>query len=83
MTWREVSSTHFPNLASTLLADHTVVAFTPATSDFPWAADVTWEAARAVARTGRQVGLVDLCLEQPVLHRWRHDPFPGGRCLCT
>lgn len=69
MTPREVSSAHFPTLAATLLADHTVVAFTPATSDFPWAADVTWDAARALARAGRQVALVDLCLDQPALHR--------------
>ncbi len=69
MTPREVSSAHFPTLAATLLADHTVVALTPATSDFPWATDVAWEAARALARAGRRVGLVDLCLDQPVLHR--------------
>jgi cell division septation protein DedD len=78
MTHREVSSAHFPSLAATLLADHAVVIFTPATSDFPWAADVVWDAARALARAGRQVGLVDLCLDQPVLQRRARGAIDEG-----
>jgi cell division septation protein DedD len=69
MTPREVSPAHFPNLAATLFAERTVIALIPATSDFPWAADAAWAAARAVAQTGRRVGLVDLCFQQPVLQR--------------
>src|SRR5574341_450816 len=69
MTTREVTPTHFPNLAATLLADRTVVAFTPATNDAAWAANATWAAARAVARAGRRVGLIDLSLERPALEQ--------------
>jgi len=69
MTAREVTPTHFPNLAVTLFADCSVVALTPATNDLAWAAAVAWEAARAVARAGRRVGLVDLSLERPALRQ--------------
>jgi cell division septation protein DedD len=64
---REVSPDHFPDLAPVLFSDHTVVALTPATSDLAWAARASLDAARAAARGGRAVGLVDLSLEQPAL----------------
>lgn len=67
MTPREVTPAHFPNLAVTFFADRSTIALTPATSDESWAADVTWATARAVARSGRRVGLVDLSLERPAL----------------
>jgi len=68
MTPREVARVHFPNLAPTLLADHSVAALAPAGGEPEWAAGVAWETARAVARTGRRVLLVDLSLERPALH---------------
>ena len=67
MTPREVARVHFQNLAPTLLADHAVVAVTPAGGDPTWGAGVAWETARAIARSGRRVLLVDLALDQPAL----------------
>jgi len=78
MTPREVTPTHFPNLAATLIADCTVVALTPATNDVAWAASATWSAARAVARAGRRVGLIDLSLERPALHQGARDTADEG-----
>jgi len=78
MTPREVTPTHFPNLAATLFADCTVIAVTPATNDVAWAASAAWDAARAVARTGRRVGLVDLDLERPALHPGAKDTAGEG-----
>lgn len=78
MTPREVTPTHFPNLAATLFADRTVIAFTPATNDVAWAASAAWAAARAVARAGRRVGLVDLSLERPALHPGVTDSADEG-----
>jgi hypothetical protein len=78
MTPREVTPTHFPNLAATLFADCTVIALTPATNDVAWAATATWSAARAVARAGRRVGLIDLSLERPVLHEGARDTADEG-----
>ncbi len=78
MTPREVTPTHFPNLAVTFFADRSIIAFTPATNDERWAVDITWAAARAVARSGRRVGLVDLSLERPALHQRAADAGDEG-----
>lgn len=78
MTTREVTPAHFPNLAATLVADRTVVAFTPATNDVAWAVTATWAAARAIARAGRRVGLVDLSLERPALEQGAKDVAEEG-----
>lgn len=78
MTHREVARAHFPNLAPTLLADHTVVALTPASQDAAWTAGVCWDVARAVARGGRRVMLVDLHLEQPLLETGATAPADEG-----
>ncbi|HEX9580910.1 MAG TPA: SPOR domain-containing protein [Gemmatimonadales bacterium] len=78
MTPREVARVHFANLAPTLLADHAVVAVTPAGGDAAWSGGVAWETARAVARAGRRVLLVDLSLEQPVLATGARDAVPEG-----
>ncbi len=78
MTPREVTPVHFPNLAITFFADRSVIAFTPATNDVSWAADTTWAAARAVARSGRRVSLVDLSLEHPALHQRAADAGEEG-----
>jgi hypothetical protein len=78
MTPREVARVHFPNLAPTLLADRSVVAVTPAGGEPAWAGGVAWETARAVARSGRRVLLVDLSLEQPVLRDGATDAAPQG-----
>ncbi len=78
MTPREVTPAHFPNLAVTFFADRSVIAFTPATNDVAWAADATWAAARAVARSGRRVGLVDLSLEHPALDQRAADVSDEG-----
>lgn len=78
MTHREVARAHFPNLASTLLADRTVVALTPASQDAAWTAGVCWDIARAVARSGRRVLLVDLHLEQSVLETGATGPADEG-----
>lgn len=64
---REVAPDRFPDLAATLFADQAVIALTPATADLAWAAGASRAAARAVARSGRRVGLVDLSLEHPAL----------------
>ena len=74
---REVTPTHFPNLAATLIADCTVVALTPATNDVAWAASATWSAARAVARAGRRVGPHRRYSSFPVMtQRVRASPGP-------
>jgi cell division septation protein DedD len=77
MTPREIARVHFPNLAPTLLADRSVVAVTPA-GDISWAGGVTWELARAVARSGRRVLLVDLSLEEPALGTGATDAAGQG-----
>lgn len=51
-----------------LLQEATVVALTPAADDLRWAAGAAWAIARAVARTGRRVALVDVSVTQPVLN---------------
>lgn len=78
MTHREVARAHFPNLAPTLLAGRTVVALTPASQDSAWTAGVCWDIARAVARSGRRVLLVDLHLEQSVLETGATGPADEG-----
>lgn len=77
MTPREVASVHFPNLAPTLLADRSVVAVTPA-GEIAWAGGVTWDLARAIARSGRRVLLVDLSLEEPALRDGATDTVAEG-----
>jgi len=78
MTLREVTPAHFPNLAVTFFADRSIIALTPATNDEPWAVDIAWAAARAVARSGRRVGLVDLSLERPALQGRARDVGEEG-----
>jgi hypothetical protein len=78
MTPREVTPAHFPNLAVTFFADRSIIAFTPATNDESWAVDIAWAAARAVARSGRRVGLVDLSLERPALQAKARDVGEEG-----
>lgn len=78
MTLREVTPTHFPNLAVTFFADRSIIALTPATNDESWAVDIAWAAARAVARSGRRVGLVDLSLERPALQARAGDVGDEG-----
>jgi hypothetical protein len=78
MTPREVTPAHFPNLAVTFFANRSIIALTPATNDESWAMDVAWAAARAVARSGRRVGLVDLSLERPALQARARDAGDEG-----
>lgn len=78
MTLREVTPAHFPNLAVTFFADRSIIAFTPATNEESWAVDIAWAAARAVARSGRRVGLVDLSLERPALQARAGDVGEEG-----
>ncbi|HXV87310.1 MAG TPA: hypothetical protein VD793_11445, partial [Gemmatimonadales bacterium] len=78
MTPREVARVHFPSLAPVLLADHAVVAVTPAGADAAWSGGVAWDTARAVAQSGRRVLLVDLSLESPALTPGARDTVPEG-----
>jgi cell division septation protein DedD len=54
-----------------LLEKATVVVLTPASADMSWAADAAWSIARAVARHGRRVALVDLSLTERALEPTR------------
>lgn len=78
MTHREVARAHFPNLAPTLVADHTAIVLTPAADNRRWAVEVSWQVARALARAGRRVVLIDLDLENPSLGEEARDTVEEG-----
>jgi len=55
-------------LVPSLLTGQALVSLVPATGDHAWAAGAAWDVARAAAKDGRRVALVDLWLEHPTLH---------------
>jgi hypothetical protein len=71
MTVRRISRSDLRQPDAALFADHTVVLMTPVTADATWAAECAWELARAAAVDERNVALIDLSLEHPLL-----DPHP-------
>jgi len=57
------------DVVPTLLQDRALVALVPDTGDLSWAARAAWDVARAATRGGRRVALVDLSVEDPILHK--------------
>jgi len=55
-----------------------LIALVPVTGDANWAAETAWSVARAAATGGRQVMLVDLGFDDPVLHRHVGDTLENG-----
>lgn len=68
MTGRPLPRSRLDALVPSLVAGQALVALVPATGDLRWAAGAAWDVARAAARGERRVALVDLWLEQPILH---------------
>ena len=68
MTGRPLPRSRLDALVPSLFAGQALVALVPATGDQKWAAGAAWDVARAAARGGRRVALVDLWLEHPTLH---------------
>jgi hypothetical protein len=67
MTPRELARAQLPTLAPDLLAELTVVALVALEGSGPASEAMAAELAGAVARRGRRVALMDLCLEDPIL----------------
>jgi Mrp family chromosome partitioning ATPase len=55
-------------LVPALVHGQALVALVPATGELRWAAEAAWDVARAAAREGRRVALVDLSVDAPALH---------------
>ena len=68
MTARPLPRSRLDALVPSLVAGQALVALVPATGDLRWAAAAAWDVARAAAQGGRRVALVDLWLEEPLLH---------------
>ncbi|HET7248225.1 MAG TPA: SPOR domain-containing protein [Gemmatimonadales bacterium] len=81
MTLRPLSRSRLDRVAP-LLNGSALVALVPATDDIAWAAEAAWGVARAAATGGsgkrREVALVDLCLETPLLHAVKHAAAAPG-----
>lgn len=67
MTPRELPRAELPTTAPDLLAEAAVVTVVVLPGGEPSGDYMAWELAAAVARSGRRVALVDLCLEHPIL----------------
>ena len=76
MTLRPLPRSRLDRVAPLLLNGSALVALVPATDDAEWAAEAAWGVARAAASGGsgkrREVALIDLCLETPLLHAFKH-----------
>jgi len=68
MSARPLPRSRLDNLIPSLVDGHALVALVPATGDLKWATAAAWDVARAAARHGRRVALVDLWIEDPTLH---------------
>src|SRR5437763_348809 len=68
MSARPLPRSRLDNLIPPLVDGHALVALVPATGDLKWATAAAWDVARAAARHGRRVALVDLWIEDPTLH---------------
>lgn len=68
MTLRPLPRSRLGNLVPSLVQSQALVALVAATGDLRWAAEAAWDVARAAAQDGRRVALVDLWVEEPLLH---------------
>jgi cell division septation protein DedD len=82
VTLRPLPRSRLDRVAPLLLNGSALVALVPATDDTAWAAEAAWGVARAAASGGsgkrREVALVDLCLETPLLHIVKHVAAAPG-----
>ncbi|HKC48169.1 MAG TPA: SPOR domain-containing protein [Gemmatimonadales bacterium] len=82
MTLRPLPRSRLDRVAPPLLNGSALIALVPATDDAAWAAEAAWGVARAAASAGsgkrREVALVDLCLETPLLHAVKHAAAAPG-----
>jgi sporulation related protein len=65
---RPLPRSRLGNLIPTLVESQALVALVPATGNLRWAAEAAWDVARAAAHEDRRVALVDLWIEEPMLH---------------
>lgn len=77
MTLRPLPRSRLDGLIPGLVNGQHLVALAPLTGDARWAAAAAWTLARAAAKDGRRVALVDLCIEDPQLHT--AAGLPAGR----
>jgi hypothetical protein len=68
MTPRPLPRSRLEQLIPSLLHEQALVALVPLTGDQRWSTAAAWDVARAAARDGRRVALVDLWVEEPRLH---------------
>src|SRR3989449_1656169 len=68
VTVRPLPRSRLDALVPSLVTGQALVALVPATGDLKWAAGAAWDVARAAALSNRRIALVDLWLEQPMLH---------------
>src|SRR5688572_9571032 len=68
MTLRPIPRSRLEQLVPSLVHGQALVALVPATGELRWAAEAAWDVARAAARAGRRVALVDLSVDAPALH---------------
>lgn len=78
MTTRTIPRERLSAALPPVTTSQTLLALVPVTSDVTWAAETAWSIARAAATGGRQVILVDLCFDEPVLHRPVGDSVDNG-----
>ena len=76
MSLRPLPRSRLEGLIPGLVAGQHLLVLTPLTGDARWAAAAAWSLARAAAKDGRSVALVDLCLEEPQLAA--AAGLPGG-----
>ncbi|HEX9703656.1 MAG TPA: SPOR domain-containing protein [Gemmatimonadales bacterium] len=78
MTLRPLPRSRLEQLVPSLVHGQALVALVPVTGERRWAAQAAWDVARAAAREGRRVALVDLWVEEPLLHEVAGiDPSDG------
>lgn len=78
MTLRPLPRSRLDGLIPGLVAGQHLVALTPLTGDARWAAAAAWTLARAAAKDGRRVALVDLWIDEPQLHTAAGLPAGAG-----
>lgn len=67
MTLRPLPRSRLDGLIPGLVAGQHLIALTPLTGEAKWAAAAVWSLARAAAKDGRRVALVDLWIDEPQL----------------
>lgn len=82
MTLRPLPRSRLDRTVPPLLNGAALIALVSATDDVQWAAEAAWGVARAAAAGSggkrREVALVDLCLEAPLLHAVKHAAATPG-----